>query len=155
MNTINYMQRARDLYRAQGFDKDYVWAKTDDIPFSTLDKPLKDCTVAIVTTVVIEPEIPKQMRAAASYSFEELPDRPDTDELAWDKITTNTDDRQSYFPLEVLEALAAKGEIGGLAPRFHFVPTEYSQKNTLEKDAPAIAASCLEDKVDIALLVPL
>jgi D-proline reductase (dithiol) PrdB len=155
MNPINYMQRTRDFYRAQGFQKDYVWAHYDEIPFTPLAKPLSECTVAIVTTAVVESDIPKPARKAASYPLSELPAQLDTNEVAWDKVTTHTDDRQSYFPLEALEALVNSGKIKKLAPRFHFIPTEYSQSNTLELDAPAILAACEEDGVDIALLVPL
>lgn len=155
MNPLNYMQRTRDFYRAQGFDKDYVWSHYDEIPFTPLSKPLSECTVAIVTTAVVESDIPKSMRKASSYSYADLPDKLDTNDLAWDKATTHTDDRQSYFPLEVLEELVALGMIKEVAHRFHFIPTEYSQGNTLNIDAPAILEACKEDGVDIALLVPL
>lgn len=155
MNPIDYMQRTRDFYRAQGFDKDYVWAHYEEIPFTPLRKPLSECTVAIVTTAVIESDIPKSMRKARSYALADLPAQLDTNDLAWDKATTHTDDRQSYFPLEALQELVANRTIKKLAPRFHFIPTEYSQRNTLELDAPTILGACKEDGVDIALLVPL
>lgn len=155
MNPIGYMQRTRDLYRAQGFTRDYVWAHHVEIPFQPLNKPLGECTLTIVTTAVIDSHIAKPLRKAASYSHEDLPDQLNTSDLAWDKATTHTDDRQSYFPLEVLEDLAAEGKIGKLAPRFHFVPTEYSQGNTTDLDAPAILDNCREDGVDVALLIPL
>jgi hypothetical protein len=57
--------------------------------------------------------------------------------------------------LEVLEELVADNRVGRLADRFHFVPTDYSQRNTLEKDAPAILEACRQDEVDIAILIPL
>ena len=155
MNKIKYIQRTRDLYRAQGFQKDYVWASFDDIPFTPLSKPIHECTVAIVTTGVVENEIPKPSRAAKSYSLSDLPANLNTDELAWDKVSTHTDDRQSYFPIEVLEEFSRDQKIGKLAPRFHFVPTDYSQRNTLEEDAPSILKACQEDSVDIAILIPL
>ena len=84
-----------------------------------------------------------------------MPEHFDTSELAWDKDSTHTKDRQSYFPLEVLQQLAAEKMILDLAPRYHFVPTQYSHRATIEDDAPAISAACIEDQVDIALLVPL
>jgi D-proline reductase (dithiol) PrdB len=155
VNKIKYIQRTRDLYRAQGFQTDYVWASNEDIPFTPLSKPISECTVAIVTTGVVEHEIPKPSRAAKSYSLSDLPANLNTDELAWDKVSTHTDDRQSYFPLEVLEELSRDNKIGKLAPRFHFVPTDYSQRNTLEEDAPSILKACREDSVDIAILIPL
>ena len=155
MSGIQYIRRTRDYYRAQGFKKDYTWARFDEIPFSPQAQPLADCTITLVTTAVVEPKIPKPIREARSYSFSEVPENFFTNDSAWDKATTNTDDRQSYFPLEVLRQFAASKRIGRLAPRFHFVPTEYSQSNTLEKDAPKILQACTTDQVDIALLIPL
>jgi len=155
MNNIPYIQRTRDYYRAQGFKTDYIWASFDETPFAPLTRFLSDCTVTLITTAVVEAEIPKSVREARSYSFSDVPERFYTDDLAWDKVTTNTDDRQSYFPFEVLSDLEASSRIGKLASRFHFVPTEYSHRNTVDKDAPAILDACREDQVDIALLVPL
>ena len=154
-NTIPYMERTRMYYRAQGFERDYVWAHFDDIPFQALQKPLDQCRVTVVTTAVAHPDIPKPTRTAESIPFTETPDAFLTSELAWDKETTHTDDRQSYFPLEALQSLTSEGVIKGLADRFHFVPTQYSHRATITEDAPAIAAACLEDEVDIALLIPL
>jgi hypothetical protein len=42
-----------------------------------------------------------------------------------------------------------------VAPRFHGVPTDYSQRRTSEQDAPEILRRLREDAVDVALLVPL
>ena len=152
---IPYMERTRLYYRAQGFTRDYVWAKHDDTPFVRLQKPLAECLVTVVTTAVAHPEIPKPVRTAESIPFSETPETFRTDELAWDKETTHMDDRESYFPLETLRALEREKHIGGLAARFHFVPTQYSHRATRAEDAPAIAAACREDKADIALLVPI
>ena len=152
---IEYMQRTRLYYRAQGFDNDYVWAHFDETPFHRLTKSLADCRVTVVTTAVTHSEIPKPSRKAESILFTDAPDRFETSELAWDKVTTHTDDRQSYFPLEVLRQLINERKISSLAPHYFFVPTQYSHRATITEDAPSISAACLEDEVDIALLVPL
>jgi D-proline reductase (dithiol) PrdB len=64
-------------------------------------------------------------------------------------------DRSAYFPVGYLNAMVADGRVGGLADRFHCIPTEYSQRRTLESDAPEILRRLNEDQIDIALLVPL
>ena len=46
-------------------------------------------------------------------------------------------------------------KIKGIASRFHSLPTDYSQRNTEERDAPEILKRLLEDEADIAILVPL
>ena len=83
------------------------------------------------------------------------PARLNTAYLAWDKESTHTDDRGSYLPIEVVSALAAEGVIGGLAPRFHGVPTDYSQRRTSGQDAPQVLARLRDDGADAALLCPL
>ena len=83
------------------------------------------------------------------------PERLFTDDLAWDKQATHTRDVESFLPLRQLHALAARGRIGSVAARFHGVPTDYSQRRTIERHAPEILARCREDGVDIALCVPL
>jgi hypothetical protein len=71
----------------------------------------------------------------------------------WELLDTN--DPETYLPLARLAEHAAAGRIGSLNPRFYGVPTDYSQRLTLEQDAPQIEAWMREDGVDIALLVPL
>ena len=79
----------------------------------------------------------------------------DTSELSWDKEATHTDDVESFLPLRSLAAYAAAGRIGSVAERFHGIPTDYSQRRTHEEDAPEVLRRCMEDGVDVALLVPL
>ena len=151
---IKYIDRTRAFYSAQDF-RPYNYAHFETTPFHRLKKSLSDCRVAIVLTAVTDGETPKNLRGAESYPVSDAPENFRTDELSWDKVTTHTDDRQSFFPLEVLQSLEAEGVISSLAPRYHFVPTEYSQRNTTENDAPVIVDACIKDEVDIALLIPL
>jgi D-proline reductase (dithiol) PrdB len=46
-----------------------------------------------------------------------------TDDLAWDKESTHTDDRESFLPIETASTLAAEGVFAGPTSRFHGVPT--------------------------------
>jgi len=152
---VRYMQKTRDYYFAQGFEKPYRWAQNDITPWHRLTKPLKEATVAFITTAVPDGDIPKLSRTASSHTINNLPETFRTDELSWDKEATHTRDKDTYIPLRALQALEVDCVIGRLAKRFHFVPTEYSQTNTINIDAPAILKACQEDEVDIAILVPL
>ena len=78
-----------------------------------------------------------------------------TDDLAWDKESTHTDDVDTFLPLTHLRAAAAAGHIGEVAPRFHGVPTDYSQRRTITRDAPEILERLRQDGADAAVLVPL
>ena len=78
-----------------------------------------------------------------------------TDGLFWDREATHTNDLDSYFPVHRLQEYARDGRFAGLAQRLHGVPTEYSQRQTLDRDAPELLRRCQDDGVDAALLVPL
>ena len=144
-----YMEKTRRYYEAQGFERAYRWAEYDDIPFTPLKKPLEDCRVTLITTAVPDGNVPKLLRKATSIPLEEVPESFFTDDLSWDKKATHTRDRASYFPLELCLQLVEEGTIGSLSERFHFVPTDYSQRHTLEDDAPSILKACQEDEVEI------
>ena len=153
--SVKYMERTRLFYRAQGFEKDYAWAHFNESPFHKLTKSISQSRVTIVTTAVTDTSVPKSIRTAESIPFKDTPNNFSTSELAWDKETTHTDDRESFFPIEVLNKFASSNRIGSVANRYHFVPTQYSHRATIAEDAPATRRACLEDEVDIAIMIPL
>ena len=155
--TVGYMERTRGFYEAQGYEKGYRWAHFDDVPFQPLRKPLSASTVAVVVTSTPtgedgRPVLPKRVSSLPVASPRES---IYTNDLAWDKEATHTEDPDSFLPLRRLEELAASGRIGQVAPSFHCVPTEYSQRRTREVDAPEILERCRRDGADVAVLVPL
>jgi hypothetical protein len=158
---VSYIDRTRDYYAAQGYERPYLWARHTDAPFTPLAKPLAQARVALITTASPWREaapVDGVLRAGKlvwSGASAEPPERLFTDDLAWDKQATHTRDTESYVPLRRLAELAAAGRIGSVAARFHGVPTDYSQRRTTEQDAPEILARCREDGADAALLVPL
>jgi hypothetical protein len=154
---ISYIDRTREFYRAQGYEKAYRWAHFDDVPFARLEAPLAGSRLTVVTTARPwrgEGSGP-DAREVWSGPTDAPPERLHTEELAWDKDVTHTDDVGSFLPIAALQGFAAAGRIAGLTARFHGVPTDYSQRRTLERDAPEILARCREDGADAALLVPL
>ena len=158
---VSYIDRTREFYRALDYGSPYQWARFDEVPFALLAKPLSECRLTLVTTASPwrdEPPDPGSLRgqkAVWSGSTDAQPERLFTGDLAWDKEATHTDDVGSFLPIRVLQELAEAGRIGGLAARFHGVPTDYSQHRTCEVDAPEILRRCREDGVDVALMVPL
>lgn len=152
---VPYMARTRDYYRAQGYTKDYLWAQNDDVPFARLEKPLSECKVGLVTTAMPDTAEGRTQRQVYSVPSDPVPDTMYTAELSWHKTMTHTDDVPSFLPLPQLQQCVQENRIGAVADRFHTIPTEYSQRNTLEKDAPDIVARCVTDEVDVVILVPL
>ncbi len=152
---VPYMERTRNFYRAQGYTKDYLWAHHGDVPFSRLSKPLSECRVGLVTTAMPDTAEGRAHRQVYSCPSDPMPDSMYTDELSWHKTMTHTMDVASFLPLPQLQQCARENRIAAIADRFHTIPTEYSQRNTLEKDAPEILSRLIDDEVDVAILVPL
>ncbi len=158
---VSYIDRTREFYAAQGYERPYRWAHFADAPFAPLEKPLAESRLTLVTTASPHHEQPpkdgvlrgsKQVWSGAS---DVTPERLYTDDLAWHKQATHTKDVESFLPLGHVRGYVAEGRVGSIAPRFHGVPTDYSQRRTLERDAPEVLRRCREDGVDVAMLVPL
>lgn len=152
---VPYMERTRNFYRAQGYSSDYQWAHYDEVPFTPLSKALNKSRVGVITTSMPDTETGRAQRQVYTSASKAIPQSMYTDELSWHKAMTHTRDVASFLPLQQLQVLQQEGLIGELAPRFYSAPTEYSQGNTLENDAPEILALCQQDEVDVAILVPL
>lgn len=157
---LSYIDRSARYYEAQGYPQRYAWAHFDDVPFAPLTKPLAASRLGVVTTSYFHPENtqvrsfvdrPVDPYAAPRSAAAEL----DNAELFWAKEETHTDDPETFLPLARLGELAEAGRLGSVSPRFYGLPTAYSQRRTLQRDAPAIEAFIRDDEVDVALLVPL
>jgi D-proline reductase (dithiol) PrdB len=162
---IPYMQRTRDYYQALGYGAPYRWAHYIDVPIARLKKPLAQCTVALVTTAApYRPDKGDQGPGApynAGAKFYEVYSGDaaiDHDlrisHVAIDRDHTTAEDSNAWFPLPQLRRCAAAGLIGAVAARFHGLPTDRSQRATIERDCPELLARCLADRVDAAILVP-
>lgn len=156
--TVPYMERTRHYYRALGYEKDYVWATFDSVPFARLNNPLGESRIALITTASppkLENRDASGLRHVWSGAVAPPPGKLFTDNLAWDKESTHTDDRGTYLPIEVTSELVAEGKVGSLAARFHGVPTEYSHRKTVTLDAPQVLQRLRDDGADAAILCPL
>ncbi|MEM1432570.1 MAG: hypothetical protein AAGG11_00770 [Pseudomonadota bacterium] len=165
---VGYMERTRLFYEAQGYARSYRWAHFEDVPFTPLRKPLSEARLVLVTTASPLRESAAattgdtpigatllKKKALARRPVADPPSALYTDDLSWDKEATHTRDLASYFPLRELATRVADGRLGSLTASYFCVPTEYSQRQTIEDDAPAIRTGALEEGADIALLVPL
>lgn len=163
---IPYMERTRAYYLALGYDNPYRWAHHRDVPFAPLAKRLVDSTVALVTTAApFRPELGDQGPGApyngAAKFFEvysapagpgEIPDVR-ISHVSYDRTHTSARDPGTWFPLPRMHEAAGSGRIGRVAPRFHGLPTNRSQRTTLDQDCPALLRRVHEDEADAALLV--
>jgi D-proline reductase (dithiol) PrdB len=162
---IPYLVRIRSYYQALGYGAPYEWAHVDDIPFHRLGKPLSRCRIALVTTAApYQPDKGDQgpgapYNAAAKfytvYAGETATD-PDLRiaHVAIDRDHTTAEDQNAYFPLPALRRVVAIGRIGAVTPHFFGLPTNRSQRTTLETDCPELVRRVIADGADAAVLVP-
>ncbi len=161
---IPYMQRVGDYYQALGYGPRYRWAHYSEAPFHPLTKPLAACRVALVTTAAPYQEGKGDQGPGAPYNaaakfYQVYSGDTATDHdlrishVAYDRAHTSAEDSNTWFPLGQLRRVAELGGIGELAPRFHGIPTDRSQRATLDRDCPELVARCRADRVDAAVLV--
>jgi hypothetical protein len=161
---VPYMQRLRDYYLALGYGNPYRWAQYTDVPFTPLDKPLRETKVGLVVTCApYQPDRGDQGPGAAynaSAKFyqvysDSIENEPDVriSHLGYDRKYTTAADINTYFPLAQLKQAANEGRIGGLAGRFHGTPTNRSQVTTVEQDCPEVLRRLREDGAEAAVIV--
>ena len=154
---VRYMERTREYYRAIGYEKEYVWARFAEVPFTKLDKPLSQTRIGLVTTAHPPDKSNHDAKGIRHVWSGEVDPKAvvNTDNLAWDRESTHTEDRESFLPLKAVTALVDAGVIGGVTKRFHGAPTGYSQKKTIEVDAPEILRQLRKDGAEAVLLTAL
>ncbi len=162
---LPYLDRIREYYRVLGYGAPYRWAHFEDVPFSPLAKPLSEAIIGIVTTAALyQPDKGDQGPGAPyngsakfysvySHSTSVEPDLR-ISHIAYDRAHTTAEDQGTWFPLRALRVLEEEGFIGAVAPRFYGLPTNRSQKTTVEIDCVELVSRCQADRIDAAVLVP-
>ena len=157
---VSYIDKSREYYAAQGYERPYQWATNDDAPFTPLAKPLSACTVGLISTAYFLPDefdyegpwsLPRQPAVATRSLLANL----NTGHLFWAKDETHHDDTEVYLPLARLDEAVEAGRIGAVSDHIYCLPTQYSHRQTQKRDTPQVIEWLTEDEVDVALLVPL
>jgi hypothetical protein len=159
------MERTRSYYLGLGYDNPYIWAHYIEVPFAPLQKPLNQSVLGLITTAVpYDPNKGLQgpgapyNAAAKFYQPYQNSVTGDIDlriaHVGIDRKNANMEDSDCWFPLATAKQAVQSGRIGALSPNFYGLPTNRSQRHTLEIDAPLILEMLRADKVDIAVLIP-
>ena len=162
---VRYMERTRSYYLGLGYENPYVWAHYFDVPFAPLKKPLAQSVLGLITTAVPYDSNKGPQGQGAPYNSTAKfyqPYQQSTEgevdlriaHVGIDRKNANMEDSNCWFPLEAAKRAAATGEVGALSPNFYGLPTNRSQRHTLEIDAPRILEMLQADGVDIAVLIP-
>lgn len=162
---VRYIERTRNYYLGLGYENPYVWAHYLEVPFSPLKKPLNQSILGLVTTAVpFDPAKGAQgpgsaYNAAAKFyepyvrSIQENVDLRIA-HVGVDRKNANMEDSGCWFPLEAARRAQERGRIQSISKNFYGLPTNRSQRHTLEVDAPIILNQLRADGVDVAVLIP-
>jgi len=162
---IRYIERTRSYYLGLGYENPYVWAHYGDVPFCLLQKPLSQSVLGLITTAVpYDPNKGSQgqgapYNAAAKFyqPYQQSLNR-DIDlriaHVGVDRQNADMEDSNCWFPLDAARRAVASGRVMTLSQNFYGLPTNRSQRHTLEVDAPIILEMLKADGVDVAVLIP-
>jgi hypothetical protein len=162
---VRYMERTRSYYLGLGYDNPYVWAHYSNAPFAPLKKPLNQSILGLITTAVPYDANKGNQGPGATYNaaakfyqpYQHLIEGKIDLRIAHvgiDRKNANMEDMSCWFPLSAAKQAVRDGKIQSLSPHFYGLPTNRSQRHTLEVDAPLILKMLRADKVDVAVLIP-
>jgi len=161
---IPYMQRIGTYYQTLGYGAPYRWAQYADVPFTALRKPLNQSRVALVTTAAPYQADKGDQGPGAPYNAaakfyrvytDSIDGKPDVrvSHIGIDRKHTTAEDSNTWFPLEQLKRLEQQQRIASISPRFIGVPTNRSQRTTIDQDCTDLLAAIREDGADVAVIV--
>jgi len=162
---VRYIERTRSYYLGLGYENPYVWAHYGHVPFSPLKKPLDQSVLGLITTAVpYNPEKGAQSQGApynaAAKFYQPYQHSIDGNidlriaHVGIDRQNANMEDSNCWFPLGAARRAVLVEKVGALSPNFYGLPTNRSQRHTLEVDAPIILEMLKVDGVDVAVLIP-
>ena len=162
---IRYMDRTRSYYLGLGYENPYVWAHYGDVPFTPLKRPLAQSVLGLITTAVPHDPSKGPQGQGASYNAAAKFYQPYQQSskgsidlriahVGVDRKNANMEDGNCWFPLNAAKRALAAGRIGRVSANFYGLPTNRSQRHTLESDAPRILEMMKADGVDVAVLIP-
>ncbi len=167
------MTKQVDSYKfVSGVTKRLVKAWIDreeprEIPWTPLNKPLSESTVALISTggIALKDDVPfdqegeRQNPFWGDTSYRVIPRGATENDIEIYHLHINPEfgrrDINSLLPLQRLEEMAAAGEIGVVASR-HYSLMGYTPQpeKLIEESTPAIIQSLQEDAVNVVVLVP-
>lgn len=164
MSHVRYIDRTRDDYLRQGYEKAYAWAHFDEVPFTPLTKPLNACRVGLLGTseVAVRFDAATQANPINEEDFRgvyAIPAATPTDQLysrtlSFDRNATHLDDVNAFYPIDRMREAVADGRIGSMPERVYGAYNNYSQRKVLEQEAPKALAFCRQDGLDAIVMVP-
>ena len=146
------------------FLKAYQWRRIDPVPWTRLEKPLGECKVALVSSAGFvapdQPQFDDSIRGGDT-SFRDISSDDDVSTLIECHRSEIFDhngirlDPNLAFPIDRLKEMCKTGVIGAVNHRHLSLMGSITAPGRLVKrTAPQAARRLADDRVDIALLVP-
>ncbi len=156
---VMYIERITATYDALGYEK-YQWHHRETKPpFSQLKKPLSQCKVGMIATGGVYKTGQVAFHYKDDTSYRAIPSNTKASSLrathfAYD-LSGAREDINVVFPIEGLRALNQEGFVGSLADNFlACMGGIYSQRAVIEDLAPQLVQRCIDEELDVVLLVP-
>ena len=161
---LEYIRRSRTYYATLGYAP-YEWSEFANVPFVRLKTPIANSRLTLVSTAGKNIPSAGDQGPGADYNAKAkffktftVPKAPTPDlrisHLSYDRKHCAADDPRTWLPLQALSHTEERGLIGHLADEVIGLPTNRSQRVTLEQDCLDVVAHCQRLKTDVALLVP-
>jgi D-proline reductase (dithiol) PrdB len=144
--------------------KTYRWQRIDPVPWTPLNKPLQDCRLALISSAGLvgadQEPFEKSIRIGDT-GIREISSGVDAGTLrdthrskAFDHTGIQRDPNLA-FPADRLREMARAGFIGSLNHRFFsLMGSITSPDQLLRHTIPPLISKLVDDKADIALLIP-
>lgn len=161
---IPYIERTKNYYAAQGYPA-YQWASHETTPFTPMSKPLSEARLALLTTAApFQAQLGDQGPGAkynADAKFYDVYTKPidpvpdlRISHIGYDRKHCEARDPRTWLPLEALQAAQQSGVFATLVNELIGIPTNRSQRVTVEQDAVNALQHVRRLDADVALLVP-
>jgi hypothetical protein len=164
MEYVRYIDRTRDYYLSQGYEKPYQWAEHDEVALSRLKKPLSECKVGLLTTSELaiefdeeteeDPIIEEGFRSVYAIPADTPTEKFYSRTSSFDSYATHLDDVNTFFPIDRLREAVASGRVAGMPDRLLGAYNNYSIKKVMNDEAPKALEMCRADGLDACVLVP-
>jgi hypothetical protein len=162
---IRYIERTRSYYLGLGYENPYIWAHYIEVPFMPLQKPLNQSVLGLITTAVPYDAARGLQGPGAPYNatakfYQPYQNSMEADidlriaHVGIDRKNANMEDSACWFPLAAAKKAVQSRRVKALSPNFYGLPTNRSQRHTMEVDAPLILEMLRADKVDVVVLIP-
>lgn len=136
----------------------------DDAPWSPLQKPLAESTVAIVTTAGLhlrDDQPFNRDHPGGESTYRILPSDADNADIVQSHFSIGFDRTAIYrdinvtYPIDRMRELAGQGKIGALAPNnYSFMGALRDCTIVAEQTGPEVAQRLKDDGVDLVFLTP-